>query len=282
MIPMLISDFMARRLLLPLLILPFCFALSAKNGFFDHWFERSDRAKAGQPSWMTPLATVTPRLEQEFRSDFFVQQTPAGDEVVNYGGGKGLELIPNERVELLFNVQPYLQHNNPNVRDGFGDVSFVGKYRLLSRSEEHGNYIVTAFLGASLPTGSYSNGARSGFITPTIAAGKGWGNFDVQSTLSAGLPTSHVDTIGRAMASNTAFQYHLLEKLWPEVEINATFWHGGVQDGEKQAFITPGLVLGRFRLHRRLVMAFGAGFQIALTHYHNYDHAGIFTVRFPF
>jgi hypothetical protein len=29
-------------------------------------------------------------------------------------------------------------------------------------------------------------------------------------------------------------------------------------------------------------MAFGAGFQIAVTHYHNYNHAGVFTIRFPF
>jgi hypothetical protein len=252
------------------------------QGFLQDWFARSDHAKANQPHWITPLATVTPRLEQEFRMDFLVQQTAAGDRLVNFGGGKGLELIPSEHVQLVFNVPPYLEHNSPKARDGFGDVSFLGKYRLLSRNEDHGNYIVTVFLGASVPTGSYSNGASGGVITPTIAAGKGWGRFDVQSTLGVGLPTSHTETIGHAVGWNMAFQYHVLEKLWPEVEVNSTFWADGTQDGRKQIFVTPGLILGRFRLHGRVLMAFGAGFQIAVTHYHNYNHAGVFTIRFPF
>lgn len=256
--------------------------MAAQDSFVSHWFQRSDQAKADQPHWITPLATVTPRLEQEFRTDFLVQSTAAGDQLINFGGGKGLELIPGEHVELLFNVPPYLEHNNPNVRDGFGDVSFVGKYRLVARNEEHGNYILTLFLGGAIPTGSYSNGARGGVITPTIAGGKGWKLFDVQSTLGVGLPTSHADAIGHAISFNTSFQYHVFQKLWPEVEVNSTFWKSGTQDGKKQVFLTPGLILGRFRLHGHLVMAFGAGFQIAVTHYHTYNHAGVFTIRFPF
>ena len=269
-------------------LLAICFAsffsckLAAQDTFISKWFQRSDRAKADQPRWITPLVTVTPRLEQEFRADFLLQPTPSGDQLINLGGGKGLELIPDEHVELVFNVPPYLQHNNPNVRDGFGDVSFLGKYRLLAGNEERGNYILTVFLGASVPTGSYSNGARGAVITPTIAAGKGWGKFDVQSTLGAGLPTSRADIIGHPIAFNTAFQYHVFQKLWPEVEINSTFWKGGTLDGKKQVFLTPGLILGRFRLHGHLVMAFGAGFQVAVTHYHNYNHAGVLTIRFPF
>src|ERR1035441_6666673 len=90
----------------------YCGALNAQNGFFDAWLQRSDQAKADQPRWMTPMATVTPRLEQEFRTDFLVEQMPTGDDLVNLGNGKGLELIPYERVELLFNVTPYLEHNN--------------------------------------------------------------------------------------------------------------------------------------------------------------------------
>jgi hypothetical protein len=257
-------------------------SLQAQDGFLADWFDRSDRAKADQPHWMTPVVTVTPRLEQEFRTDFLVQQMPTRDDLVNFGNGKGLELIPNERVELLFNVPPYLEHNNPKIHDGFGDVSFVGKYRLLARNEESGNYILTAFLAASVPTGSYSNGAKGGVITPTIAGGKGWGRFDIQSTFGAGLPTSHTNTIGHAIAFNTAFQYHVTPKLWPELEVNSTFWKDGTQNGKKQTFLTPGLILGRFKLHGRLAMAVGAGFQIAATHYHNYNHALVFTIRFPF
>jgi hypothetical protein len=58
-----------------------------------------------------------------------------------------LELIPFEKVEVIFNLPPYLAHHDPKVRDGFGDVAFLVKYRLLSENEEHGNYILTAFLG---------------------------------------------------------------------------------------------------------------------------------------
>lgn len=254
----------------------------AQDGFFERWLTRSGAAKAEQPHWMTPLVTVTPRLEQEFRTDFLIQQTPSGHDLVNFDNGKGLELIPNERVELLFNVPPYLQHNNPAIRDGFGDVSFVGKYRVLAADEEAGNYILTVFLGGSIPTGSYNNGARAGVIAPTIAGGKGWGKFDVQSTFGAGLPTSHTETMGRALLSNTALQYHFRPKLWPELEVNSTFWKGGTQDGKKQTFLIPGLILGRFKIHGRLALAIGCGFQIAATHYHNYNHAVVFTVRFPF
>ena len=257
-------------------------AAHAQDGYWKSWFSRSDRAKASQPHWMTPLVTVTPRLEQEFRTDFVVQQMPTGGDLANFGNGKGLELIPNERMELLFNIPPYLEHNNPNVPDGFGDVSFVGKYRLLAANEESGNYILTVFLAGSVPTGSHSNGTRGGVITPTIAGGKGWGKFDVQSTFSAGLPTSHTDTIGHALGLNVAFQYHAIQKLWPQLEINSTFWKGGALDGKKQTFLTPGLILGRFKIHGRLAMVFGGGFEIAATHYHLYNHAVVLTARFPF
>ncbi len=270
---------LSKFFLLPILLLA---PLQAQDGFFSDWFDRSDQAKADQPHWMTPLVTVTPRLEQEFRTDFVAEPMPTGDTLVNYGNGKGLELIPAENVELLFNIPPYLQHHEPGVNDGFGDVSLVAKYRVIARNEKTGNFILTFFFGGTIPTGTYKNGSRAGVLTPTIAAGKGWGNFDIQSTFGAGLPTSHLDTIGHALAFNTTFQYHLLEKLWPEVEVNSTFYKDGELDGRKQTFITPGIIFGRFKLHGRLLMALGAGYQIAATQYHAYNHAGVFTIRFPF
>jgi len=265
----------------PVLLLA-CAALNAQDGFFSDWLARSDQAKADQPHWMTPLATVTPRLEQEFRTDFVVEQMATRDDLVNFGNGKGLELIPYEHVELLLNVPPYLEHNNPKLHDGFGDFSFTGKYRIVAANEESGNYILTAFLGATVPTGTYTNGAKAGVITPTIAGGKGWGKFDVQSTFGAGLPTSHENTIGHAIAWNTAFQYHVHPKLWPELEVNSTFWKDGTLDGKKQTFLTPGLIFGRFKLHGHLLFVIGGGFQIAVTQYHQYNHAPIVSVRFPF
>ena len=258
----------------------FTVATRAQSGFWGHWLERSDQAKADQPRWMTPVVTVTPRVEQEFRSDFVVQPFPDGNPTVNFGNGKGGEFIPSERVEVVVNVPPYLQHNRSGIPDGFGDFSLLGKYRFVARPEDQGNYVFTAFLGATVPTGSYSNGARAGVMTPTIAAGKGWGNFDVQSTLSVGLPTSNTQIIGHAVGWNTAFQYHV-SVLWPEVELNSTWWKGGTLDARHQTFVTPGVIVGRLPLYGHLRLAFGGAVQIATTHYHQYGHAYVFTVRLP-
>jgi len=48
---------------------------SAQSGFFADWFDMGSATQAQQPRWITPLATTTPRLEQEFRYDI-QWQTP--------------------------------------------------------------------------------------------------------------------------------------------------------------------------------------------------------------
>ena len=200
----------------------------------------------------------------------------------NYDGGKGLELIPSEKVEVILNLPSYLAHNNPKVKDGFGDITFLFKYRLLAANEEHGSYILTAFLGWSVPSGSYSNGALDAIITPTIAYGKGFGHFDAQGTFGVALPAADTNIIGRTYTWNNTFQYHLLRRVWPEVELNSSFFQDGKNDGKKQTFVTPGLVLGRFHLGGRVGFTIGGGFQIAATHFHTTNHNGILSIRFPF
>lgn len=254
----------------------------AQDGYFASWFARVDKTKQQQPHWVTPLATTTPRLEEEYRYDQLWQTNARGITTNNYGGGKGLELIPFERVEVIFNVPPYLAHNDPEVHDGFGDVAFLVKYRLLSANEEHGNHILSAFLGWSLPTGDHKNGALHAVITPTIAYGKGFANFDLQGTFGVGLPAADTNVVGRTYAWNNAFQYRVLGKFWPEVELNSTFFQGGKNDGQKQNFVTPGLIIGRFRLWRRIGLTFGGGYQIATTHFHTTNHNAILSIRFPF
>ena len=268
----------------PALTLPALFvlasALPAQSGP-QSWLARVSATQAQQPHWVTPVATVTPRLEQEFRFDVFHQVTPTGN-VTNLDGAKGLELIPTRRTELLINLPPYLVHQNPKTIDGWGDASFVLKYRLFARPEKEGSSIVTAFLGGSIPTGDHKNGSISAIVTPILAGGKGWGLFDVQSTLGGTFPVNSVHELGRTILSNTALQAHVLKKLWPEVEINSTLYEGGSHDGKKQTFITPGLVIGRFPIHKRVAFVAGAGFQIAATHYNSYNHAFIGTLRMPF
>lgn len=265
----------------PAMILPFSLFVLTTASHAQSWMERVSATQAAQPHWMTPVATVTPRLEQEFRFDVFHQVTSTGD-VTNLDGGKGLELIPTRRTELLINLPPYLVHENPKTLDGWGDASFTLKYRFWARNEQHGNGILTGFLGGSVPTGQYKNGSISAVVTPTLAAGKGWGPFDVQATLGGTLPTSSVGKLGRTVVSNDTFQVHVLKKLWPEVEINSTYWLGGTNGGRKQTFVTPGLIVGRFPIHKRIAFAAGAGFQIAATHYNQYNHAFIGTLRMPF
>ncbi len=256
---------------------------SQSDGFFADWLRMVSRTQAEQPHWVTPVATTTPRLEQEFRYDIFWQPGNTGITTENYGGGKGLELIPQKKVEVIVVAPPaYLVHNNPAVLDGFGDWSFLVKYRMLSENEEHGNFILTAFLQVTFPTGQYKNGATNTIITPTIAYGKGFGRFDVQGTFGATLPTGNEANIGRTFPWNNAFQYHIHRRLWPEVEVNYTHFQDGPNNGKTQVFLTPGILFGRFHLWKRLALTAGGGFQIATTHFHTNNHNGILTVRFPF
>lgn len=37
------------------------------GGYFADWFARVDKTQAEQPHWITPVATTTPRLEEEYR-----------------------------------------------------------------------------------------------------------------------------------------------------------------------------------------------------------------------
>ena len=259
-------------------------ASSATNsGYFADWFKRVDSTQAQQPHWATPLATTTPRLEEEFRYDILWQTSNSGVTTENYGGAKGLELIPASRIEVILVGPPaFVVHNNPAVKNGFGEWGFLVKYRILSSNEEHGNYILTAFFQTTFPTGQYSNGATDSIITPTIAYGKGFGDFDVQGTFGVTLPTGNEAKIGHSYLWNNAFQYHLDRRFWPEVEMNYTHFQDGPNNAKTQVFLTPGLVIGRIHIWKRVAFTVGGGFQIATTQFHTNNHNGILSVRFPF
>lgn len=253
-----------------------------QNGFIAQWLAHVTKTQNEQPHWVTPIVLVTPRLEQEFRADFVRQLVKGGHNNWVYDNGKGLEFIPARHIEMLFNLPPFLQHSAPHTSDGLGDVSFLMKYRILAANEQKGNYILTAFIGGSVPTGTYKNGVNSAQVLPTIAGGKGWGRFDLESTLGGTLPVDSVKKVGRTIVWNTVAQGHLGRYLWPELESNATYFKGGDNDGKTQEFLTPGLMLGRFPLHNRVGATFGAGMQIATSRFHAYNHALIFTGRIPF
>lgn len=95
--------------------------------------------------------------------------------------------------------------------------------------------------------------------------GKGWGDFDVQATVGASLPTAHAGTIGTAVVSNLALQYHFDEYFWPEIEFNDTAWSGGARRGLNQLFMTVGVIFGRFELAEHARFIVGGGYQFALS-----------------
>ncbi len=257
-------------------------AASAQTTWTQRWLGNVSKTQSTQPHWITPLMLVTPRLEQEYRADFVRQLRPHNQQTWNYDNGKGLELIPQSHIELLFNVPPYIQHSQSGVPDGFGDVNLSMKYRILSANEKKGDYILTASFGGTILTGTHKNGGISSTLTPTLAGGKGWGRFDVESSLGGVLPVDDVQKVGKTIVWNTVAQQHVGRFLWPELETNASFFKGGPRDGQHQLFLTPGLVVGRFPLHNRVGLTLGGGMQIAATHDHTYNHALIFTARVPF
>ena len=261
----------------------------SQDGFLTDWFDMVSKTQAEQPHWITPLATTTPRLEQEFRYDIQWQTHNSGVTTDNYGVSKGLEIIPAKNLEVILAVPPYIVNNPDSPQNGFGDWQFLVKYRIAAGNEEHGNYILTAFYQMSFPTGQYQEGALSPIITPTIAYGKGYKNFDVQGTLGFSLPTGNVSEIGHNLLWNNTFQYRIFRKIWPEVEVNLNQYRGGngsvvptAHPGKTLVYLTPGLVLGRFNLWHRLAFTAGGGFEIATTSFHPTNHIPILSIRFPF
>lgn len=253
------------------------------NGFWAKWFRRSDRAKSEQPHWPTPIATTTPRLDQAIRYDLsWSQPKPGSTSTMTFGNNKGIELIPFPHLQFITAIPSYIVHHDPATPDGWGDLQLLVKYRVLSANEEHGAYILSAYLTATLPTATHDNGVPSVVLTPSIAYGKGWGIVDVQGTIGAAEPLRNTSTIGRTYTWNNAFQFHVLPHVWPEIEVNRSWFSGGKNDGKSQTFLTPGVIVGRLAMNGRVGLTFGAGVQIAVTQFHTTNHNAIFTVRTPF
>lgn len=262
-----------------------CSGACAQTGFFQSWESRVRATSARQPPWPAPLVTASSGIVQLARVDFVRQYTSTHTLTWNYDNGKGVNLIPFARTEFDVNLPPYIQHNS-TAKDGAGDFSVVAKYRLFAGREEHGNYSTLAQLAFSVPTGSYKNGTAVSTIMPTVIGGKGFGKFDVQSAIGAILPTSSVPTVGRTISWNTVSQYRVGKYFWPELEVNASYYHGGPNDGKNQTFLLPGLMVSKIKLTnkpgRRLGLMLGSGMQIATSHFHSYNHGLILTGRVAF
>jgi hypothetical protein len=91
-----------------------------------------------------------------------------------------------------------------------------------------------------------------------LGMSKGWGR-SVSSTLSAEFFLPAVQTFSAERSCGTAFQYGIKGTAWPMIEQNSTFYFDGPLPGEKQTFLTPGVVFGPFQIAERLHFAVGTG-----------------------
>ncbi len=256
--------------------------VSRQDDWVHSWMRKVDEARASQPHFVSPIVTTHVMLVEQYRYDMSWQQDASGATVTsNYGASRGLEIIPTTRLEVGIFPPSYLAHQS-TTPDGFGDLSWQVKFRAFSAPEGKGDYFVGFFLGGSFPTGTPPNGLSHTVLTPTFAAAKGIGPWDIQSTIGANLPATGTNLLGRTIVFNTAVDYRIKGKIWPMLEQNSTFWSGGTLDGKKEVFLTPGLVVGSFPLAERLHLSIGGGLQIAATQFHRYNHRWILSVRFPF
>jgi hypothetical protein len=255
----------------------------------DAWPATVHAAQESQPSWITPLATTTPRLEEEFRYDQDFETLRKGN-IDIYGGGKGLELIPTEQTEVIITIPSYQVRTGSEPSSGFNDwPGILIKYRILSENAKSGDYIVTIFAQYGIPTGALVLTNHNDVFTPTLAAGKGFGDFDIQATIGEAIPIHDNSDAGRPILTNITAQYHFARFFWPELEMNRSDWIGGGRGARTQTFITPGLVLGRFVLNNRSKLIVGAGYQTAISRVYapgpmtpTFNHNWVLTARVTF
>ena len=253
----------------------------AAQGVPADWLDAVSAERAAQPHWVTPLMTVTPRLEQGYRIDDLDTRLASGTWVNNLGNGKGLELIaPGLPTELAVSPPGYISSADVHHPQGDTDSSLRLKWRLYAAPESEGNYIITVVLGASLPTGSTHLGNGAVVYTPTLAMGEGWGAFAVQSTLGYTLPVTAVNRLGHSLLFNTSLQWQM-GSLWPELEYNQTTYRDGPWSGRCQGLVTAG-VIRRHSWRRRIGLVLGLGYQRPVTRFATQNRALITTARLPF
>jgi len=266
---------------------------TAITDYFDAWSQRVAYARSTQPGWSSPLVTTSALLEQRARYDVQFQSIGNGSSTVNLGGGKGLDLIVGDTEEVQIGDIPYVIHETPTGKgeySGFADwPAFRFKQRLASSPEDAGDYVVSAWLQVQVPTGIRQATNDAVTLLPTLGFGKGWGPVVIQGTVGAVIPTAYEGKLGTQIVSNMALQYHVLDILWPQVEVNWTWYANGQRGGLNQVFLTPGVVIGRLALTNRLKFTFGVGYQTALAPEFRrspltpaYNHAWLTTARLSF
>jgi hypothetical protein len=238
--------------------------------YFSKWFERVDATSAEQPNWAAPLTTITPLLKEFVMYGQAFQTLPNGASNTVYGGGMpavGLHLIPTRYNEIYIGTPAYNERGGRAPVNGLGDMPFfLIKHRIASANAENGDYVVTAFISGQAPIGDRPFTSNAYIVTPTLAVGKGFGDFNIQANVQLPWPTSNYNALGTQLAANVAFQWHLFKYFWPEIELNYTTWINGPRNGLDQLFITFDALFGPFPIPgTRVKPAIVVGYQRALT-----------------
>ncbi|MBN9508194.1 MAG: hypothetical protein J0I21_03655 [Alphaproteobacteria bacterium] len=268
--------------------------------YFARWGARVAHARATQPRWSSPLVTTTGLLEQRVRFDGLQQHSGNGTDTTVLGADRGVDLIVSETNEIQVAIPPYyirtgVTGTGPSDRGaipslaGFSDWPYLRVEQRLASSPASGDdYVLTAWISFQAPTGIARLSSNAWTYTPTLAFGKGFGNFVVQGTVAAIFPAPTFPT-GNQIQTNIAFQYHAWNVFWPEVEVNWTYYANGQRGGLNQVFLTTGVVIGRFSLTDTLHFTFGAGYLFAVAPTYqpkpqipSYNHAWLFTTRMNF
>ncbi len=260
-------------------------AAYAQQSFAARFLAHNAEMTRVQPGWPTPLVESEPRLTQYYRFAFSNEYTAAGTQTVSYGDARGGGIVAWSRCQFDLLPPSYIQHNS-TAADGFGDTTALAKFRIASGNAEAGNFIATAILSHTFPTGSHTNGAVTGSWNPTLAGGVGLGKrFDVESSLGGTLPTGKIAEQGRTILWSALAQEHAARAFWLELENNASFYFAGSHDGKMQNFITPAAYFIPRRLEWKPThpfLVFAAGMQIATSGFHTYNHKAIAEMRVLF
>ena len=116
-----------------------------------------------------------------------------------------IEFIPAYNWEVIVASPPYVTASGPKgAAEGWGDwPAFLVKYRFISANAQNGDYIVTAFLQESTALGTLGKiSTNVDVLQPTLAFGKGWGDFDIQMTLSEQFPVAGLAAYGNSASTN--------------------------------------------------------------------------------
>ncbi|TFE66563.1 hypothetical protein [Methylacidiphilum caldifontis] len=252
--------------------------------WIDRWLAIVDEARSTQPYWPAPIITSTARLEQYARYGQLWQTYPGQISAVEYGSSfTGLKLIISHRMDVELETPSFISTTQPELQ-GMGNMVTRAKYRILSKNQENGNYVLSAAFSVYSPLGHPPASKLTEILEPSIQFGKGWGNFAIQSSLHVGIPVAEETLVGNPITVNTALQYNLFQYFWPTVEFLYTYFPNGNNHAKSQFGVAPEIEFGYIQIPRsryQLIFGFASEF-VLIDIIDHFEKAYYFDFRFYF